>query len=77
MSAVIRAPRVEDPRVEEVSDVRGTMGDGVWFYLKPGWRWGDVHFIHEDTKTKCRALLPEIVPCTCKECELLILRGGA
>lgn len=70
-----RAIKANDHRVEEISDERAT-GDGIWFYLKPGWIWGEVHFIHEDTVGACRDQLKLIAPCACKECNLLILRAG-
>ena len=68
--------KANDARVEEISDERAT-GDGIWFYLKPGWIWGEVHFVHEDTVRECREALRIVEPCACAECEVLKARAAA
>lgn len=65
--------RARDTRVLETSDERAA-GDGVWFYLKPGYQMGGGHTIHEDTATACRKRLPEVTKCQCAECLSLLAK---
>jgi hypothetical protein len=58
----------KDKRVQSVSDERSG-GDGVWVYLKPGFKYFDVHQIHEDTPSGCLRVLPFIDRCDCVECK--------
>lgn len=53
--------------VESVSDERGC-DQGIWAYLKPGWRFEDTHIVHEDTITQVLARLKEAEPCACMDC---------
>lgn len=68
--------RIRDKRIEATSDERAT-GDGIWLYLKPGWIWGEVHFVHEDTVTACRQALRTVEACHCDECETLKAREAS
>lgn len=56
-------------KISDVSDERDS-GDGYWVYLASGWRddEGETHCIHEDTPTKCAALMPHIQKCVAPDC---------
>jgi len=54
----MRNQKLFDERVEKEWDESGT-GDGYWMQLKPGWTLDDVSAIHENTRAKCLARLPE------------------
>lgn len=57
-----------DPRIESVSDERSS-GDGIWLYLKKGWKSSqDTHCVHEDTVKECREELENVMECSCIEC---------
>lgn len=67
------------PLVTEVSDERlGSNNDGIWCYLKPGYRTidGD-HAVHEDTVAECRDKLSSVEPCECDSCKDEIARAAA
>lgn len=68
--------KINDTRIEAISDERAT-GDGIWLYLKPGWVWDEVHFVHEDTVRACRQALRVVQPCNCEECETLKAQAAA
>ena len=51
--------------------------DGYWVQLKPGWRCGEGHFVHEWTvKEVLLAFRYDISPCNCSECRWLLKLGG-
>lgn len=68
-------PKAEDAvrrhaLVDSVSDER-QMGDGIWAYLKPGWRreqFDYVHSVHEDTWVQVLKWLRTAYPCDCDDC---------
>ena len=58
---------IDDPRVSEVSDERGS-DDGFWVYLKPGWIWQcEVHCVHEDTPSACLIEMRGVESCNCSD----------
>lgn len=64
-----------DPRIEEVSDERGS-GDGIWVYTKPGFHdgydpRGPTHAVHEDTWRDVLRQMRSIEPCACADCRLV------
>lgn len=54
-----------DPRIDSIDDERG-YGEGIWVYLKPGYRAPDDsasdRTIHEDTIAAVRRMVSRIVP---------------
>ena len=46
------ADMASHPWVESISDERSS-GDGLWVYLKPGYVWDGVWFVHESTVKDC------------------------
>lgn len=42
--------------------------DGLWATLRPGWKWEDVHALHESTPRCFLRSLKMVKPCNCEEC---------
>ena len=60
--------------VDEYSDERDR-GDGIWFYLRPGFinALSDTHCVHEYTIRDCVLKLKDDVrPCDCEWCRRLL-----
>jgi hypothetical protein len=61
--------------ITAVSDERGS-GDGYWVYLIAGWQNAmdlGCHIVHEETASECAAVLSDVIPCDCADCERYIL----
>lgn len=59
-------------KVEQVVDERNSSeGNGVWAYLKPGWRCirADSHACHEETVDELANAVRMAVKCECPECK--------
>jgi len=56
-------------RVESTSNEQNT-DDGIWFYLKPGWRICDnyEHAVHEYDFESAYNALKACTKCDCKDC---------
>jgi hypothetical protein len=56
-----------DPRVADAWD-EGE--DGYWVTLKSGWRWSEVHAVHEWNAKDLARAFSEITPCDCADCKI-------
>ena len=71
LDAIRRSPKVETVRDERKPDeIDPEQGDGIWAYLKPGWRCtlSDGHSCHEYTVEALADAVRWAEPCHCETC---------
>ena len=54
---------------DEFGAMSGRRSWSIWIELKPGWRWGEVHCIHEVTVKEALEAWREVTPCDCESCQ--------